>query len=94
LIALQDEYRARLDNLPTSLQELGGSGEAGFLVVPVAQIDDILVWAELQGAGIELDQLDKASGFGKWFSRNETMAPLRRLRAFRPGRAGMRAWSQ
>jgi hypothetical protein len=39
--------------------------------VPIAQIDDFVVEAELQGAGVALDQFDKAGGVG------ETVVALR-----------------
>ena len=47
------------------LHQLGGAGEADFGVVPVAQIDDLLVGAELQGAGVALDQVDEPGGVGE-----------------------------
>src|SRR6516164_7551111 len=46
-----------LDQRP---QQLGDAGEPGLLVLPVAQVDDLLVGAQLQGAGMVLDQLDEA----------------------------------
>jgi hypothetical protein len=47
------------------LHQFGDVGQAGFGVVPVALIKDLLVGAELQGAGIALDQLDEAGRVGE-----------------------------
>jgi hypothetical protein len=57
------------------MHQFGGAGEASFGVVPVA-MEDLLVGAEFQGAGIALDQVDEAGGIGERLSRSEMTAPL------------------
>ena len=47
------------------LGESGGAGQTGLGVVPIAQIDDLLVGAQLQCAGVTLDQIDEAGGVGE-----------------------------
>ena len=42
-------------NFSQRLRQFGSAGEARLGVLPVAQIDDLVVRAELQGAGIALD---------------------------------------
>jgi hypothetical protein len=42
-------------DLDQSLQEPGDAGEADLFVLPVQQIDDLLVGTQLQGAGIALN---------------------------------------
>jgi hypothetical protein len=56
-----------------SQSAIGGAGKRaevdggyfGLFVDPVAKINDLLVGAGLQGAGVALDQLDKPGPVGK-----------------------------
>ena len=47
------------------MQEAGDAGEAFFFVLPIAQVDELLVGAQAQRAGVFLDQLDKAARIGE-----------------------------
>ena len=55
----------RAGDFGEGLHQFGDAGEAGFGVVPVALIEDLVVGSELQGAGVALDQLDETGGVGE-----------------------------
>ncbi len=61
------------------LEQPGHALDARRLIIPVAQIDELLVGAQTQPARLLLDQLNEPDRIG------ETVAAQRDHRAFRPG---------
>src|SRR5690242_13771416 len=78
--------RAGARQLDERLHQAGDAFEAGLLVVPVAQIDELLVGAQAQGAGVFLDQLDEPRRVGKAVAAQGDDGALRpRLDPLDPG---------